>query len=495
MVAIRKTNPLELSEIVSRIGHFIPLFTTDQYPRFIPKDLVAATQVSRLWYNALSPLLWSFYSGTLNWSKAGPSDELVVKNSPHIRYFQSFGVQPALAADLQCRQLTHLSMSGYYGSHDEISPEIMSNLIAMNRSRLKQLCWYGRYTLTYLDVETLIGPQPLRRLEMLSLSSWKTKNGELAKVLDSVSGTLQHLILSSMHGVCLGDFDNLTLPHVRDVELSFGNDPTPGLDDVLRAVPNVQRVTLYFGHHWDAKRIAQNIRECCLNLQEIVIHSPMEDEDLAEIIASCPPLTSIMSKMHIGLSDKVTQAILDRHGESLESLELETDWSSPPANVPNLARVLHSCHRLKSLQFKDLRDVTEDELTSELLAQPWACLGLESLRLMGFKPNRTLFLTNGEDIALDGGQGSESESGETATRATDPSVLGADTLSSDPKVSTRTSTRSEGSARRRVWTKVSENWRQGDKDPSMFPGLLFLHLESLNKLERINLNHVEYRRQ
>ncbi|KAG0334720.1 hypothetical protein BG000_008097 [Podila horticola] len=495
MAAIRKTNPLELTEIVSRIGHFTPLFTADQYPRFIPKDLLAATQVSRLWYRSLWPLLWSFYSGTLTWSKPGPSDDLVVKNSPHIRYFESFGVCSALAADLQCRQLTHLSMSGYYGSDDEISLESMKNLIVMNRSRLKQLCWYGRYTPTDLDVETLTGPQPLRQLELLALSSWKVRNGALVKVLDSVSGTLQHLTLSSMHGVRRGDFDNLTLPHVADMALSFGKDPIPGLEDVLRAVPNVQRVKLHFGQHWDAKRIAQNIRECCPKLREIVIHTSIEDEDLAEIIASCPPLTSIESNMHIGLSDKVTPAILDRHAESLESLELQTEWSSAPANVPNLARVLHSCPRLTSFCFKGLQDVTEDELTSELLAQPWACLGLESLRLVGFKPNRTLFLTNGEDVASDTEYESEDEPEGTAIIVAVPSVGGADTSLSDPKVSSRQSARLEGATQRKGWTKVSENLAQGDKDPSMFPGLLFLHLESFSKMKRINLNHVEYKLQ
>ncbi|KAG0034516.1 hypothetical protein BGZ81_004330 [Podila clonocystis] len=493
MAAIRKTNPLELTEIVSRIGHFIPLFTADYYPKFVPKDLVAAMQVSRLWYKTLSHLLWTFYSGTLIWSKPGPSDDLVIKNSPHIRYFQSFGVSPALAANLQCRQLTHLSISGHYGSDDEISPETMTSLIAMNRSRLKQLSWFGKHTLPDLDVDTLIGPQPLRQLEMLSLYSWKTHNGGLAKVLDSVSETLKRLALSSMAGVRRGDFNSLTLPHVTDVELTFDKDPIPGLEDVLRSVPSVQRATLNFGLHWDAKRIAQNIRECCPNLQEIVIHSSIEDEDLAAIIASCPPLASIVSRVHIGLSDNVTNVILSRHAESLELLELQTEWGSPPANVPNLAQVLHSCHRLKSFGFNGLRDVTEDELTSELLARRWACLGLETLRLVGFKPNRTRFLTNGEDVSSDSEHKSEEEPSHTATRVSVLSVDGIGAPSTDPMVSMRTDARMEVTTKKKGWTKVSEN--PGDKDPSMFPGLLFLHLESLMKMKTISLNDVEYKMQ
>lgn len=491
-MATRQTNPLELHEIIARIGHFIPVFSTEQYPKFTPKDLIAATQVSRLWHRALSPLLWSFYSGTLHGNKRGPSVDLIVKNSPHIRYFQSFGVEPSLAADLQCRQLTHLSMTGYYGSVDEIRHETMTNLIAMNRSRLRQLCWYGRQTPMDLDVGALTGP-PLQQLEMLSLYSWNVYNGGLVKVLDSVSETLKCLKLGSMHGIRRGDFDNLTLPHVTDVELSFGNDPILGLEDVFRSVPNVQRIALQFGYHchWDAKRIAQNIRECCSKVQEITIHSPIEDEGLADIIASCPPLTLIIARMHIGLSDKVTRAILGRHTESLESLEVRTEWNSPPANVSNLARILHSCHRLRSLYFQGMQEVTEDELSSELLAQPWACQGLESLRLKGFKPNRTLFLTNGEDDASDSRQESEDAPNSTTASVAVGIVYAS---SSDLKVSTRTGGM-EGIARRRAWTKVSENLAKGDKDPSMFPGLLFLHLESLSKMERITLNHVEYKLQ
>ncbi|KAF8983645.1 hypothetical protein BGZ52_000558 [Haplosporangium bisporale] len=489
-MATRQTNPLELYEIVARIGRFIPVFSTEQYPKFTPKDLVAVTQVSRLWHKALSPLLWSFYSGTLHWNKPGPPIDLIVKNSTHIRYFESYGVPPSLAADLQCCRLTHLSMSGYYGSGDEIRHETMTNLIAMNRKRLKQLCWHGRYTPTTLDVGALTEP-PLQQLEMLSLSSWNVYNGRLAKVLDSVSGTLKHLNLNSMHGIRRGDFDNLTLPHVTDVVLGFGKDPMLGLEDVFRSVPNVQRITLHSGHHLDAKRIAQNIRECCPKVQEITIHSPIEDEDLADIIASCPPLTLIMARMHIGLSDKVTQAILGRHTESLESLEVQTEWNSPPANVSNLARVLHTCHRLKSLHFQGMQEVTEDELSSELLARPWACQDLECLHLKGFKPNRTLFLTNGEDEASDSGQESEDEPDRITTSVAADIVYAS---SSDLKVSTRTGG-TEGKATRGAWTKVSDNLTKGEKDPSMFPGLLFLHLESLGKMVGITLNHVEYKLQ
>ncbi|KAF9386173.1 hypothetical protein CPB97_003969 [Podila verticillata] len=489
-MATRQTNPLELYEIVARIGQFIPVFSTEQYPKFTPKDLIAATQVSRLWHKALSPFLWSFYSGTLHWNQSGPPTDLIVKNSTHIRYFQSFGVPSSLAADLQCRQLTHLSMSGYYGSDDEIKHETMTNLIAMNRRRLKQLRWYGRHTPTTLDVGALTG-SPLQQLEMLCLSSWNVYNGRIAKVLDSVSGTLKYLSLNSMHGIRREDFDNLTLPHVTDVELSFGQDPILGLEDVFRSVPNVQRITLHFGYHWDAKRIAQNIRECCPKVQEITIHSPTEDEDLADIIASCPPLTLIMARMHIGLSDKVTQAILSRHTECLESLEVQTEWNSPPANVSNLARVLHSCHRLKSLHFQGMQEVTEDKLSSELLARPWACQGLECLHLKGFKPNRIMFLTNGEDGASDSGQESEDGPDRIATSVAADIVYAS---SSDLKISTRTGGM-EGTATRRAWTKVSDNLTKGDKDPSMFPGLLFLHLESLGKMERITLNHVEYKLQ
>lgn len=62
------THPLELPEIITRVGHFLPLWGQERATRtgrlkliFLPKTYLTCLLVSKLWHDTLLPLLWSCY--------------------------------------------------------------------------------------------------------------------------------------------------------------------------------------------------------------------------------------------------------------------------------------------------------------------------------------------------------------------------------------------------------------------------------------------------
>lgn len=84
------TNPLELYEIVDRVGEFIQCWMPnerhpDQFD-FHPRDLTACIGVCRLWRTCLTPLLWLVYDkGQMSISWRIPA-EVLNAHSSHFRY-------------------------------------------------------------------------------------------------------------------------------------------------------------------------------------------------------------------------------------------------------------------------------------------------------------------------------------------------------------------------------------------------------------------------
>src|SRR5690554_2641351 len=104
-------HPLDLPEIIHRVGGFIPLWIRDYTSarsgrRFTPKDLVAAIRVNRTFHSTLTPLLWAIYDESEHLApsysidyhfslqnqdslRKYPSIQTILKNSSHFRSYEN----------------------------------------------------------------------------------------------------------------------------------------------------------------------------------------------------------------------------------------------------------------------------------------------------------------------------------------------------------------------------------------------------------------------
>lgn len=113
-----KAHPLEIPEILSLIGSFVPAWTQHSKPQFSPQDLLSCTLVSKLWRHAMLPHLWAVYDQ----DAMGKAHLTVVSRySVHFRILQQsvhptlneqlWGTDDSGQAILKCTLLKSLSIS------------------------------------------------------------------------------------------------------------------------------------------------------------------------------------------------------------------------------------------------------------------------------------------------------------------------------------------------------------------------------------------------
>ncbi|KAF9180818.1 hypothetical protein BGZ51_005891 [Haplosporangium sp. Z 767] len=147
-------NPLDIPEILTRVGQFIPLWS--QYKlgycaRFYPQILARATQVSRHWHNVLTPLLWYFFDDSQHIMMTSVPRHIILKNAHwirvlHQRHVTSTSFYPSPVArtifdnvgqssgffDGCCRNLIQLTISPWIAG--------IEDLLRLNK-RLEKFSW------------------------------------------------------------------------------------------------------------------------------------------------------------------------------------------------------------------------------------------------------------------------------------------------------------------------------------------------------------------
>ncbi|KAF9094318.1 hypothetical protein BGX27_001475 [Mortierella sp. AM989] len=124
-------NPLDIPEILHRIGQFLPLwlFADQEYkPQFIPKTLIRCISVSRNWYNVMSPILWYLYDDTL--MRIVPR-EAVHRNAHFIKVLNHRHIYGG--SGYGCRNLSQLSTAPWFvGVEDQLK----------QNTRLERFSWH-----------------------------------------------------------------------------------------------------------------------------------------------------------------------------------------------------------------------------------------------------------------------------------------------------------------------------------------------------------------
>ncbi|KAG0077081.1 hypothetical protein BGZ93_000755 [Podila epicladia] len=259
-------NPLELYEIVCRIGTFIQLYTWDRddarFYRFTPNDLLSCLRVCRAWHAALAPLLWTVYSD-LEMERRKVPIEAIVAHSQHIRFFEydnNVSRGPLLPTNLRELRLNGIS------SFESCADYILAN------PQLTALDWTLRSEhqtdpLQCLAIQTAL--ESLSHLQHLRLGNWRVYDPVQFSGLIRKTPGLKELALVQMEG--LGHLEGCPLMYnVTRLYLQclWGN-VNPGLSDVLRFCPNLQSLTLFNFNDCPMATITRNLRECSLETFEL----------------------------------------------------------------------------------------------------------------------------------------------------------------------------------------------------------------------------------
>ncbi|CAO3566122.1 unnamed protein product [Mortierella alpina] len=415
----RKLNPLDLPEIIARIGQFLPLWSGEGFQReFDPRPLLRCSLVSRSFRAALLPTLWYLYDG---YRMRNIPQHILIKYSPYFRIITSTG---PFKGPFRCRNLIELST--VYGQ------EWSRDLLVSNPG-LKRLVWGGPFhrrieTLEQqqeweLELKALLG---LENLDEFRTTGFSLGEGIFVKVLRNNAARLSNLALSTVAGVT--SIKGLELPHLTELHVTLGCVESPALVDLLRCCPRLQRLSLmgsmakgsssppppppahvHQEHNpanidnqtntilhsnsaivndhslrdHEISRLAQNIAECCPELSSVKFTTssqsslvPMHRNHSSQLFltgSECAALVNATSRLEsfsaelMTLDYTLTEALVAQ-ASSFKSLQLtfrRTDSElslEPMTNEESRIREVHCLRRLKAslYRLKDL-SLTWDE--------------------------------------------------------------------------------------------------------------------------------------
>ncbi|GJJ74442.1 hypothetical protein EMPS_06800 [Entomortierella parvispora] len=227
---------LELPEIITRIGQFLPLWTGHGLSReFNPTPLLSCALVSKLFRSQLLPTLWYIYDGFR--MRSIPA-HILAKYSPYFRIITSTG---PFKGPFHCRNLIELwTVYGQEWSRD----------LLVSNPGLKRLVWGGPFhrrieTLEQqqeweLELKALMG---LARLDEFRTSGFSLGEGIFVKVLRNNASQLMNLqMMSRVAGVT--SIEGLELPFLTELQVAFGEEESPAMVDLVRCCPRLQRLSL-----------------------------------------------------------------------------------------------------------------------------------------------------------------------------------------------------------------------------------------------------------
>ncbi|KAG0199893.1 hypothetical protein BGX33_011325 [Mortierella sp. NVP41] len=219
------TNPLELPEVLFRVGYFLLLWVcrTDPFrgnllTLFDPTTFRSCLLVSKLWYQTLLPILWCAY---YSYNMTNIPSSVISKNSPHFRIFSS-------ACD-------HL------GPHMTLAEQ--RRLVMANKD-LRDLYWYGPNKIELLEPEDFVR---LRSLAVLTILHWDGSGGRVGTILRAVAGTLRELNMHIVNGIQFSDYTQTLIrdgPRVKDGRLEVLEIEVMSLNKDLASVIMLHAGTL-----------------------------------------------------------------------------------------------------------------------------------------------------------------------------------------------------------------------------------------------------------
>ncbi|KAF9111313.1 hypothetical protein BGX27_005101, partial [Mortierella sp. AM989] len=412
--AMKRINPLDMPEIVTMVGHCLPLWKYSErlgFYDFNPKVLLNCTLVSKTWHNALIPVIWYVYNGFV--MRSIPK-EVIIKNSRHFRVFFN---DRSFSGPFECRHLKALSISWW--------DKALLPLVEANAESLENLVWKGSSipstspsrvsTLSIPDYDLLM--RMTHRIQELQLSHWTISGQKFVQFLGACK-RLTHLWLTAIewddpvpqdpsHGLSSPTSPlSPQLPPLSVTDTMYRQEPGQGISDLrldisiskegafvdlVRSCPDLQNISLYSESTEDPRMLAPALREYCPNLSGIEYilrfssalggYDYLSDSEYSDLILSARQLRTL--KIDIPWLDKAMTSALIMQSATLESLNLrfQVRRTMPMNDADNICKILKHCTRLKNLALAfNPHSLGKDE-TLKLFEEPWKCHDLETLEL------------------------------------------------------------------------------------------------------------------
>ncbi|KAF9147795.1 hypothetical protein BG015_010513 [Linnemannia schmuckeri] len=428
-------NPLDVSEILLRVGYHLPLWklqnespTVYTYA-FHPQDLRSCLQVSKHWHQVLLPFLWELY---IYPAMNNVPSSRINYIAHHIRTLrlQDDAFDPRFTGLEYVNQLKELDIPqqswNQYEFENMFGVQLQKRLVRTNGEGLRALAWHGygiAFQPAYFDMGDFVG---FKQLRFLQLDKWFGGEGLLARVLDSVAGTVEVLQLYQILDVLPGAFNmddhaddamslwtamtsdepkeprrlrRLVMPKVVTLKFTVEKERNEGLVELVTCCPNLQRLSFTPSCEANTVRLAKDIEEFGLrNLQSLTVKNDeargLDGVQCATLLqssmeASKEPTTSIKSttatrhgrrgleKINIkpeALENEprlVSRIVL--HADTLWSLKLTLCGTSQIMSETFLPQILYQCHNLEVFSVKT--EKIQFDLFEALGSSsgPWAC--------------------------------------------------------------------------------------------------------------------------
>ncbi|KAF9426651.1 hypothetical protein BGZ76_002664 [Entomortierella beljakovae] len=266
---LRPLNPLNIPEILYRIGQFLPLWycvDRDITPHFRPKTLVRCSGVSRYWYNVMSPIIWYLYDDDLMRSLP---QQVVRRNAHFIKVLSHRHIYGA-GGGLHCQNLSRISTAPWFtGVEDQLK----------QNTRLEKFSWHtnGNYLTVRQSVydalagikagPNLVDTRGLTNLSILEFEGPTLDPRQLFPLLENHLPSLKVLIL---HDVTI-----MSDEEIRKNPLSSSSPPTS---------------SIHHSHHqWNPHAQFLQIRELRMGRGITLAKRPLLD-----IVNHCPNLEKLV---------------------------------------------------------------------------------------------------------------------------------------------------------------------------------------------------------
>ncbi|KAF9298546.1 hypothetical protein BGZ74_009339 [Mortierella antarctica] len=422
-----KPSALDIPEILLKIGHAIPQFSTYVTVRYFPKQILRCTRVSRLWYSVMMPLVWhSFHDSVMS---AVPAH--VLKQNAHwirvLNHQHNFGGQNGIFA--ACQNLVQLTLSPWVEAVDE--------LVKANK-RLTKVCWTSGGHRQEMADSSLEAISLLPRLEVLQFSSFKLNHRKLLITLDTLSNAgrrglvslvlLDVIFLDPVMSAVAKEAAEKTVPErvtPKDLQISQNLVHSPILNEFVSRCTSLERLQINGDKSIflidESRRLSKCLAENCPRLKFfhydkgnnyglfslpkllpavvaygyiMTINGREQGKPAPQDANEEEPWWPIGLKLDILSLDYYT-AIAIRTLDFLDTLDLtlfETEEaSSVTADLMNTVQIVTTCRHLRvfQLEYVNLLRLNEPMLSPGqacfLFLQPWSCTYLERFAYSGIK--------------------------------------------------------------------------------------------------------------
>ncbi|KAF9426480.1 hypothetical protein BGZ94_006467 [Podila epigama] len=373
-------HPLLLPEILTIIANSFPEWRAkvirdgDRFNFLHATDvttLFSCLRVCKLWYAIFAPMLYETVFGGLT---IHPPSSTMTKHGSQVRVLGlddnaslahvGFDREWTTLRDVKGLQLPNVRKL-YLDQGSKVEKKLLNDLFTscgINREKLQFLYWkVHHYHQTTMDETTLTTLLSAKRLQELGLICWNLGQDQSIRILRKIENTLTTLTLSRIDGFHSLPAD-LTLPRLKTLNLHFAWAQSDALAVLPRACPALEKLQLDVDTTFDGAAMAAAIEH-----YSTLVQSPLVLESV---------LLGVLS-----LSTRMTESLIT-HAHTLKRLSLNSKVNDMDSALA--AQILAACGKLEHVELT-WQGRQPEAFIEPLIAQPWACTGLRSLRLAGFR--------------------------------------------------------------------------------------------------------------